>query len=95
MGLWRQSEPGGEVTAGFEAVWIRDQRLDIGRCDRSYARNCCQPPHVLITLRFGDDRSFEFVDLPRQCLDLIGDFGQSEMGGFWQAKFLLVPHDLD
>ncbi|MDX8522846.1 hypothetical protein [Mesorhizobium dulcispinae] len=69
--------------------------FDGSRRDRSDARNCRQPWHVLVALRLADDPSFELVDLTRQRLDLIGDFSQSQSSGFWQANVLLVPHDLD
>lgn len=53
IGLRRQSQPGGEVTAEFESFGIRDQRFDGSRCDRSNDRNC-RPwaVGILVTRRF-------------------------------------------
>lgn len=90
-----QSQRRGEVTAGFKSFGIRDERFDRSRRDRSNARNCDQPPHVLVTLHLADDTSFELIDLARQWPDLLGDFSQSQTGGFWQANVLIGTHDLD
>lgn len=83
------------MTAGFESFGIRDQRFDGSRRDRSNARNCDQPPHILVTLHPANDTAFELIDLAPQRLDLIGDFSQSHTGGVWEANVLFVPHDLD
>lgn len=62
MGLWRQSQPGGEVTAGFESFGIRDQRFDGSRRDA--------PTHGIVISRRMSSSGFTSPTIPRSSLSI-------------------------